>query len=100
MRQFGLNFSKLYLWPRFQSNVADTLARHQPEVVELAQALTPSMQRVQQAVAVAMDQCLKELKRTTKIDTTELKVKGQTRSLSERSSPARAALYIVLAALH
>eukprot|EP01087_Luapelamoeba_hula_P023275 TRINITY_DN8522_c0_g1_i1.p1 TRINITY_DN8522_c0_g1~~TRINITY_DN8522_c0_g1_i1.p1 ORF type:complete len:734 (-),score=91.37 TRINITY_DN8522_c0_g1_i1:433-2613(-) len=67
---------KLHLWPRFQSVVSTSLERHQPEVIELDQPLTPSMQAIQDAVVEVMQACLDELKETNLIDVSELTVEN------------------------
>lgn len=66
---------RVYLWPRYHVAVKEFLCRHEPEVIEMAQALTPSMTAIQQAVLVAMDGCLKELRRTTTVDAASLELK-------------------------
>lgn len=66
---------RVYLWPRYHVAVKEFLARHEPEVVEMAQALTPAMKAIQQAILVAMDGCLKELRRTTTVDASTLELK-------------------------
>jgi DNA excision repair protein ERCC-4 len=68
-----LYLTKLYLWPRFHMSIADALSTSQPEMIEMAQPLTSDMAGVQQALLVAMDCCLQELKKAVpSLDLTEL----------------------------
>ena len=55
---------KLYLWPRFRSDIVQALGRGtEPEVIELATALTANMKSIQSAILVAMNTCIQELKK-------------------------------------
>mmetsp|Transcript_521 Transcript_521/g.1858 ORF Transcript_521/g.1858 Transcript_521/m.1858 type:complete len:780 (+) Transcript_521:660-2999(+) len=64
------------LWPRFRSEVNDELEGKAPEVVELHQSLSPSMAAIQLALVEAMDLLLKELRKTNKIDLSDLTVEN------------------------
>ena len=67
----------LWLYPRFHSVVAESLGRNPPDVIEIEQPLSPNMASIQQAIIVAMEACLKELKKSAKnLDTSELTVKN------------------------
>lgn len=68
----ALYVSKVFIWPRFNVVVAEDLAEHVPEVVELTQALTPLMETIQKAIIECMDDCVAELKRSTRIDVDDL----------------------------
>ena len=64
---------KLYLWPRFHISIAETLAASQPETIELVQPLSANTGAIQQAILVAMDACMQELRRALPhIDLTEM----------------------------
>jgi DNA excision repair protein ERCC-4 len=67
-----LYIKKLYLWPRFQVLVSEILDRNVPDVVEVAESLTKNMKDVQNALLVALNSCISELKKAvTVLDTTE-----------------------------
>jgi hypothetical protein len=57
----SLYLRKLLLWPRFHLSVGDSLAAHQPEVVELMQPTTAMMAGIQQALVATLEACLAEL---------------------------------------
>jgi len=59
----SLRVRKIYLYPRFHSNVADELENNSPQVIELHQKLTPHMKEVQAAIVAAMQTCIQQLKR-------------------------------------
>lgn len=59
----SLRVRKIYLYPRFHSNVADELEKNPPQVIELHQKLTPLMKEVQAAIVAAMQTCIQQLKR-------------------------------------
>lgn len=58
-----LYVKKLYLWPRFRLEIVDVLEKLQPEVIELSLPLTAHTKAVQNALLVAMNSCISELKR-------------------------------------
>ena len=63
---------KLYLWPRFQALVSEILDRNTPDVVEVSESLTKNMKDVQNALLVALNSCILELKKSvTTLDTAE-----------------------------
>lgn len=67
-----LYVKKLYLWPRFQAIVSEILDRNVPNVVEVSESLTKSMKDVQNALLVALNSCISELKKAvTSLDTSE-----------------------------
>ncbi|KAK9857610.1 hypothetical protein WJX84_003319 [Apatococcus fuscideae] len=72
----ALYIKSVYLWPRFEAHVKDCLKASeeglQLEVIELALQMTPAMTAIYDAIADIMDSCIKELRRSNKIDTTEL----------------------------
>ena len=43
----SLYLRKLFLWPRFHLTVAESIARHNPEVIELSQPTSPLMGAIQ-----------------------------------------------------
>ncbi|KAG0448181.1 hypothetical protein HPP92_027954 [Vanilla planifolia] len=66
----------LNLWPRFHVLVCGDLERDAPEVVDVRVPMTPAMRGIQQAVLETMDACLKELRKTNKIDVEDLTVEN------------------------
>eukprot|EP01083_Nonionella_stella_P277802 944586_1 len=60
--------TKLYLWPRFRLTISDSLEKFGPEVIEMAQPLTPAMKGIQDAIVEIMNSCLIEIRRVAKID--------------------------------
>ncbi|CAM9482773.1 unnamed protein product [Chrysoparadoxa australica] len=72
-----LHVRQLYLVPRFHDTVCETLNRQEVKVVRLEVELSDSMARVQEAIIVAMQSCLKELKRAERsLEGTELTVEN------------------------
>ncbi|EGD81348.1 hypothetical protein PTSG_11379 [Salpingoeca rosetta] len=55
--------SQLYLWPRFEKRVIDTLSTRQPEVFEVKVDMTSTMQLIQLAISDLMVSCLKQLRK-------------------------------------
>ncbi|KAK9806779.1 hypothetical protein WJX72_002577 [[Myrmecia] bisecta] len=68
----ALFLRRLYLWPRYEASVKESLDKEPCEVVDLALRLTPAMAAIYDAIAELMDSCIKELRRSNKIDTTDL----------------------------
>eukprot|EP00268_Persea_americana_P016572 TRINITY_DN1785_c0_g1_i4.p1 TRINITY_DN1785_c0_g1~~TRINITY_DN1785_c0_g1_i4.p1 ORF type:complete len:1002 (-),score=229.82 TRINITY_DN1785_c0_g1_i4:601-3606(-) len=67
---------RLHLWPRFHVLVSEQLERTPPEVVDVRVPLSPLMKGIQKAVVGAMDACLKELRKTNKVDVDDLTVEN------------------------
>ncbi|KAI0520139.1 hypothetical protein KFK09_007610 [Dendrobium nobile] len=67
---------RLHLWPRFHVLVSGDLEQSPPEVVDIRVPMTPAMRGIQQAVLETMDACLKELRRTNKVDVEDLTVEN------------------------
>ncbi|KAJ6851610.1 putative DNA repair endonuclease UVH1 [Iris pallida] len=67
---------RLHLWPRFHLAVSADLERAPPEVVDVRVPPTAAMRGIQAAVLEAMDACLKELRRTNKVDVEDLTVEN------------------------
>ena len=61
----ALYVRRLYLYPRFHATIADELERKPPAVDELHQELSPKMKEIQNAIAVAVQTCIRELKSAT-----------------------------------
>lgn len=59
-----LYIKKIYLWPRFRSEIISVLDKAQPEVIELSLGLTSNMKAIQSAILVAMNTCILELKKS------------------------------------
>ncbi|KAF3793006.1 DNA repair endonuclease [Nymphaea thermarum] len=72
----ALFIRKLFLWPRFQVFVSDDLERNPPEVIDLRIPLSGHMKGIQTALLEVMDACLKELKKTNKVDVDDLTVEN------------------------
>lgn len=53
-------------------SVASELEENPPEVIDLRVPLTPSMQGINSAILEVMDACLKELRKTNKVDVEDL----------------------------
>ncbi|KAJ8556486.1 hypothetical protein K7X08_032238 [Anisodus acutangulus] len=67
---------KLHLWPRFQVYVSQDLERDPPEVVDIRVPMSTYMIGIQKAVIEVMDACLKEMKKTNKVDVEDLTVEN------------------------
>lgn len=67
---------KLHLWPRFQVLVSDILEKDPPEVIDIRVPLTSYMKGIQSAIIEVMDACLKELRKTNKVDVEDLTVEN------------------------
>ncbi|KAG9452536.1 hypothetical protein H6P81_005440 [Aristolochia fimbriata] len=67
---------KLHLWPRFQVYVSQDLEKHPPDVIDVRVPLSSHMRGIQKAVIEAMDACLKELRKTNKVDVEDLTVEN------------------------
>ena len=53
---------KVFLWPRFHSNILASLEKHSPEVLEIGVELTESMRKIQSSLLEIVAACLRELK--------------------------------------
>ncbi|CAH9137467.1 unnamed protein product [Cuscuta epithymum] len=67
---------KLHLWPRFQVHVSQDLEKDPPEVVDIRVPMSPYMIAIQKAVLEVMDACLKEMRKTNKVDVEDLTVEN------------------------
>lgn len=75
----ALHVRRLYLYPRFRDNVRRELERHPPTVTEFHQGLSPLQKEIQNAIAAAVQSCIRELKASTTMITwndTELSVEN------------------------
>uniref|UniRef100_A0A0D3FCK6 ERCC4 domain-containing protein n=1 Tax=Oryza barthii TaxID=65489 RepID=A0A0D3FCK6_9ORYZ len=80
----SLYIRRLHLWPRFHLLAAADLERSPPEVIDVRVPMTQPMRGIQAAILDAMDACLKELRRTNKVDVEDLTVdKGLFKSFDE-----------------
>ncbi|GLT91150.1 hypothetical protein SLE2022_090520 [Rubroshorea leprosula] len=72
----SLFIKKLHLWPRFQVNVSDELERDPPEVIDIRVPMSKYMVGIQGAIVEVMDACLKEMRKTNKVDVEDLTVEN------------------------
>ncbi|KAF7062704.1 hypothetical protein CFC21_069278 [Triticum aestivum] len=80
----SLYIRRLHLWPRFHVLAAADLERSPPEVIDVRVPMTHPMVGIQAAILDAMDACLKELRRTYKVDVEDLTIdKGLFKSFDE-----------------
>ncbi|TKY70764.1 DNA repair endonuclease UVH1 [Spatholobus suberectus] len=71
-----LHVRKLHLWPRFQVYVSQELERDPPEVVDIRVPMSKYMVGIQKAIVEVMDACLKEMRKTNKVDVEDLTVEN------------------------
>ncbi|XP_027914930.1 DNA repair endonuclease UVH1 [Vigna unguiculata] len=71
-----LHVRKLHLWPRFQVYVSQELERDPPEVVDIRVPMSKYMVGIQKAIIEVMDACLKEMRKTNKVDVEDLTVEN------------------------
>ncbi|EOA15438.1 hypothetical protein CARUB_v10004080mg [Capsella rubella] len=72
----ALCLRRLHLWPRFQLDVSQELEREPPEVVDIRVSMSNYMVGIQKAIIEVMDACLKEMKKTNKVDVDDLTVES------------------------
>ena len=74
-----LRVRRLYLYPRFHHSIREELESVPPQVDELHQELSPLMKEIQNAVAAAVQGCIRELKSATTLlqwDSPELSIEN------------------------
>ncbi|KAL1830504.1 hypothetical protein ACET3Z_000155 [Daucus carota] len=71
-----LYLRKLHLWPRFHVYVKQDLEKEPPEVVDVRVPMTNYMMEIQKALIEVMDACLKEMRKTNKVDVEDLTVES------------------------
>lgn len=71
-----LYIRKMHLWPRFHVDVSQELERDAPEVVDIRVPMTKHMVGIQKAIIEVMDACLKEMRKTNKVDVEDLTVEN------------------------
>ncbi|KAM1236581.1 hypothetical protein FF1_037652 [Malus domestica] len=71
-----LYLRKMHLWPRFHVDVSQELERQPPEVVDIRVPMTKHMVGIQKAIIEVMDACLKEMRKTNKVDVEDLTVEN------------------------
>ncbi|RHY31493.1 hypothetical protein DYB32_003453, partial [Aphanomyces invadans] len=72
-----LYLRKVLFYPRFHVSIGTCLEQHEPDVFEVEVPLTPLMMEMQQALLVATEATLNELKRSCKdLDETELTIQN------------------------
>ncbi|CAI0538055.1 unnamed protein product [Linum tenue] len=71
-----LYIRKLHLWPRFQVYVSEELERSPPEVVDVRVPMSKYMVGIQKLIVEVMDACLKEMRKTNKVDVEDLTVEN------------------------
>lgn len=80
----ALHVKVIHIWPRFQAQVQVDLEHRPPELIELSQVMTANMAAIYEAISILMDACVKELRKSNKLDTTDLTVSsGLFRSFDE-----------------
>ncbi|XP_057976377.1 DNA repair endonuclease UVH1 [Malania oleifera] len=67
---------RLHLWPRFQVYVSQELERDPPVVVDIRVSMSPMMKGIQKAIIEVMGACLKEMRKTNKVDVEDLTVEN------------------------
>ncbi|CAN1333848.1 DNA repair endonuclease UVH1 [Linum perenne] len=72
----ALYIRKLHLWPRFQVYVSEELESNPPEVVDVRVPMSKYMVGIQKAIVEVMDACLKEMRKTNKVDVEDLTVEN------------------------
>ncbi|XP_015582134.1 DNA repair endonuclease UVH1 isoform X2 [Ricinus communis] len=72
----ALYIKKLHLWPRFQVYVSEELERAPPEVVDVRVGMSKYMIGIQKAIIEVMDACLKEMRKTNKVDVEDLSIEN------------------------
>ncbi|ESQ46841.1 hypothetical protein EUTSA_v10027633mg [Eutrema salsugineum] len=72
----ALFLRRLHLWPRFQLDVSQELEREPPEVVDIRVSMSKYMVGIQKAIIEVMDACLKEMRKTNKVDVDDLTVES------------------------
>ncbi|KAL9269910.1 DNA repair endonuclease UVH1-like protein [Drosera capensis] len=79
-----LGVKRMCLWPRFQVFVGEELERDPAEVVDVRVGMSGAMRVIQRAIVEAMDACLKEIRKTNKVDVEDLTVEnGMFKSFDE-----------------
>ncbi|KAJ1391734.1 RuvA domain 2-like [Sesbania bispinosa] len=71
-----LHVRRLHLWPRFQVYVSQELEKDPPDVVDIRVPMTKYMVGIQKAIIEVMDACLKEMRKTNKVDVEDLTVEN------------------------
>ncbi|PNX86304.1 DNA repair endonuclease uvh1-like protein, partial [Trifolium pratense] len=71
-----LHIRKMHLWPRFQVYVSQELERDPPDVVDIRVPMSKYMVGIQKAIIEVMDACLKEMRKTNKVDVEDLTVEN------------------------
>ncbi|KAJ6714912.1 DNA REPAIR ENDONUCLEASE XPF [Salix viminalis] len=67
---------RLHLWPRFQVYVSQELEKDPPEVVDVRVPMSKYMVGIQNAILEVMDACLKEMRKSNKVDVEDLTVEN------------------------
>ncbi|KAL9242755.1 hypothetical protein vseg_016724 [Gypsophila vaccaria] len=67
---------RVHLWPRFQVYVSQELEVDPPEVVDIRVPMSPPMRVIQKSILEVMDACLKEMRKTNKVDIEDLTVEN------------------------
>ncbi|XP_050908673.1 DNA repair endonuclease UVH1-like [Lathyrus oleraceus] len=67
---------KLHLWPRFQVYVSQELEQDPPDVVDIRVPMSKYMIGIQKAIVEVMGACLKEMRKTNKVDVEDLTVEN------------------------
>lgn len=71
-----LFIKRLHLWPRFQVYVSQELEKDPPDVVDVRVPMSKYMVGIQKAILEVMDACLKEMRKSNKVDVEDLTVEN------------------------
>ncbi|KAI5381693.1 hypothetical protein KIW84_UN0519 [Lathyrus oleraceus] len=71
-----LHIRKLHLWPRFQVYVSQELEQDPSDVVDIRVPMSKYMMGIQKAIVEVMGACLKEMRKTNKVDVEDLTVEN------------------------
>ncbi|CAK8539532.1 unnamed protein product [Lathyrus sativus] len=71
-----LRIRKLHLWPRFQVYVSQELEQDPPDVVDIRVPMSKYMMGIQKAIIEVLGACLKEMRKTNKVDVEDLTVEN------------------------
>lgn len=71
----SLHVRNLFIWPRFEERVRETLGSRRPDVSHCHATMTPTMALIQKHIIRLMEACVNEIQSMTSIDVSEINVK-------------------------